>query len=87
MCFKYICLVFLQATLTSFHGSALFNLGFVLVCDDSPECKEMALRCVQTMLERLDKNARNQLFDAIVDILKSKEVEYYILFYRILSMI
>jgi hypothetical protein len=38
------------------------------------------------MLERLDKNTRNQLFDIVIVWLKDNKVEYYILFYRILSV-
>jgi hypothetical protein len=82
----YICLVFLQGVLTSHSGLLFVTLGAQLVNDDAPECRKMVARCLETMLERLDKNACNQLFDIVIVWFKDNKVEYYILFYRILSM-
>jgi U3 small nucleolar RNA-associated protein 20 len=72
--------------LTSHSGLLFVTLGAQLVNDDSPECRKMVARCLETMLERLDKNARNQLFDIVIVWFKDNKVEHYILFYRILSV-
>ncbi|PNF32118.1 hypothetical protein B7P43_G02845 [Cryptotermes secundus] len=62
--------------LTSHSGLLFVALGAQLVNDDSPECRKMVARCLETMLERLDKHARNQLFDIIIVWFKDNKVEH-----------
>lgn len=72
--YKYICFVFPQDVLTTHSGLLFITLGAQLVNDDSPECRKMVAHCLKTMLERLHRDARNQLFDVVIAWLKDKKV-------------
>jgi len=72
--YKYICFVFPQDVLATHSGLLFITLGAQLVNDDSPECRKMVAHCLKTMLERLHRDTRNQLFDVVVVWLKDKKV-------------
>jgi len=72
--YKYICFVFPQDVLTAHSGLLFITLGAQLVNDDSPECRKMVAHCLKTMLERLHRDARSQLFDVVIVWLKDKKV-------------
>jgi hypothetical protein len=61
--------------LTSHSGLLFITLGAQLVNDDSSECRKMVAHCLKTMLERLDQNARNQLFDIVIVWMKDNKVQ------------
>jgi U3 small nucleolar RNA-associated protein 20 len=67
-----------QDTLTAHSGLLFITLGAQLVNDDSPECRKMVAHCIKTMLERLDKNAHNQLYDIIIVWLKDGKVYFIV---------
>jgi U3 small nucleolar RNA-associated protein 20 len=60
--------------LTAHSGLLFITLGAQLVNDDSPECRKMVAHCLKSMLERLEINARSQLFDILLVWLKDKKV-------------
>jgi U3 small nucleolar RNA-associated protein 20 len=67
-------LSFPQHVLTAHSGFLFITLGAQLVNDDSPECRKMVAHCLKAMLERLDRDARNQLFDIVTVWLKDGKV-------------
>jgi len=75
MC-NYIYFIFPQDVLTTHSGLLFISLGVQLVNDASPECRKMVSHCIKTMLERLDKNACNMLFDIVIVWLKDRKVQY-----------
>ncbi|XP_069689745.1 small subunit processome component 20 homolog isoform X2 [Periplaneta americana] len=55
-------------------GLLFVSMGAQLVNDESPECRKMVAHCIKCMLERLDKSARDHLFDIATAWLKDKKV-------------
>jgi hypothetical protein len=79
VCFKNTFYFLSSQDVLTVHAGLLFiTLGAQLVNDDSPECRKMVAHCIKTMLERLETNACNQLFDIIIVWLKDRKVYIYI---------
>ncbi|KAJ9589485.1 hypothetical protein L9F63_017302 [Diploptera punctata] len=57
-------------------GLLYVTLGARLVNDDSPDCRKMVAHCIKCLLEQLDKNSRDQLFDITVKWFREVKVEH-----------
>lgn len=66
--------IFLQKKLEELSGVFLLTLGASLVNDDSSNCKKTISSLIKTMLGRLDKAHRDQLFDVLLVWFKGKKV-------------
>ena len=59
------------------HSSMMFvALGARLVNEDSPQCRQMAAKCVTTLLERLEKPDRSELFSVTMVWFKDNKIAH-----------
>ncbi|GLV33838.1 uncharacterized protein CBL_11277 [Carabus blaptoides fortunei] len=57
-------------------GMFFVLLGARLVNDETPECRKMVAKCIQCMLERIDKPGRDTLFDILKSWFKDKKISH-----------
>lgn len=48
-------------------------LGTRLVNDESPECRQSAAACIESLISKCDETHQNQLFDVVVEMLKDNK--------------
>lgn len=60
--------------LRKFSGLLFLALGARLVNDDSPKCREKIAEILELLIEQLDNNPRQQLFDIVLLLLKDNKL-------------
>lgn len=63
-------------TLKQQSGMFFVMLGARLVNDDAPECRKMVAKSLHTILERVDKPQRDNLFDIVKSWFKDKKITH-----------
>ncbi len=61
------------------HNKASFLfvwLGTRLVNDESPECRQSAAACIESLISKCDENHQNQLFDVVLEMLRDSKTTH-----------
>lgn len=68
--------MFLQKKLKEHSGLLFVTIAVRLVNDDVPECRQKAAQIITSLLQRVDKNEKNNLFDIVLLWMKDKQVQH-----------